>query len=124
MIATIIWVTFDFVGYHQWLEAPDDLAVLRSKHRHKFKCKVWIQVFHDNREIEFFSLQKECRIHVSKEIDLYDVGSCEMAADKILKALRRDYTGRFIAVEVSEDGENGAIVSYGFTIQPAKLPGC
>lgn len=108
----VIWVTFDKVGFHRYPDAPDEVAYLRDRHRHIFKYKVYIQVHHDDREIEF---------HMFKNwmVSLYDQGalevdhkSCEMLAQDLMDQILAKYncSNRIVAVEVSEDGECGAVI--------------
>ena len=107
-----IWVTFQKPGFHRYPAAPDDVSYLQSTHRHLFKFKVTISVEHADREIEFHmflnwleSLYKDT-LHI-------DYKSCEMLAHDLLNIIDTTYPGRFIEVEVAEDGECGAIVSKG-----------
>ena len=106
-----IYVTFDRVGFHCYPNAPDEVAYLRERHRHLFKFKVEINVEHNERDIEF---------HMFKSFveDLYPVGecqgkSCETMASEIACHISSKYPNRYITVEVSEDGECGAKVTYG-----------
>ena len=48
------------------------------------------------------------------EAGAYNYGemSCEHIAEKFISEIRKRYPGRIVEVSVSEDGENGAIVSY------------
>jgi hypothetical protein len=52
----MIWVTFQRAGIHRYPDAPDDVGYLANNHRHQFKFKVSIEVFHMNRELEFHQL--------------------------------------------------------------------
>jgi hypothetical protein len=109
---TKIWITFAIPGIHCYPQAPEDVAYLRSPHRHLFKFKVTVEVFHDDREIEFHQLLNWCRSQYAANLSV-DYKSCEMMARELLHRLRQySTTSRFIEVEVSEDGECGAIVSF------------
>ena len=60
---SMIWVTFRREGIHCYPEAatnPDleDVAFLSNPHRHMFHFKVWIDVKHDSREIEFIQFKR------------------------------------------------------------------
>ncbi len=112
MAQRMIWVTFSKEGIHCYPDAPDDVAFLRHPHRHLFQFKVWIEVFHNDRDIEFIQFKRRLEA-------LYDTGtlnlrdkSCEMIADELHGWLNQDYPNRAMAIEVSEDGENGAIIQY------------
>jgi hypothetical protein len=94
--------------FHHWPDAPDAVAFLRNLHRHDFKIRIEDRVRHGDREVEFFIRQRQ----VEELLDQNELGvdaivrskSCEMLAEEILKL-----TGAS-AVEVWEDGENGARV--------------
>jgi hypothetical protein len=107
---SMIWVTFDKVGFHHYPGAPVEVAYLRHPHRHVFKFRVSISVFHDDREIEFHMFKRWLT-------SLYDTGelnvdhkSCEMLAQDLEQAIQKKYNcvKRYITVEISEDGECGA----------------
>ena len=63
-----IWVTFSKEGVHFYPGADkdpklatgdwDDVGFLGYKHRHIFHFKVWIEVFHDDRDIEFIQFKR------------------------------------------------------------------
>ncbi len=62
-----IWVTFQKEGIHMYPGADtdpklatggwDDVSFLGVPHRHIFHFKVWIEVFHDDRDIEFIQFK-------------------------------------------------------------------
>lgn len=106
-----IWVTTQVVGYHAWPLAPNDVKFLRDQHRHVFHIKVGMNVS-ESRQLEFF--QEKRRLHTymdaiflprSDEEIRFGSKSCEEIASEIL-----DFDSNYDWVEVSEDGENGAIV--------------
>lgn len=105
-----IYVTFELEGFHAWLDAPDEVAFLRHEHRHLFKYKVAISVVHNDRDIEFFLFKNEL-VKACTDGTINLQGSCEMRAEVISGYLLFKYPGRAFTVEVSEDGENGAICS-------------
>ena len=108
-----IFVTTQFEALHSWSDAPQSESFLRNSHRHQFKVRLQIQVTGDDREIEFFALKKKLDKTIEATINKNDAGSCEQIARRIIKGLGNiyfDLTGRKIVCEVSEDGENGAIV--------------
>jgi hypothetical protein len=104
-----VWCTFEFEGFHRWAGAPDSVEYLRTKHRHLFKCKVWVEVRHEDREIEFITLKHDCQKALGV-LDIERVGSCEVVAGTILMELKKIYPKRMMMAEVSEDGECGARV--------------
>lgn len=108
---TSIYVTSSFIGFHRWPEAPDEVAFLRSTHRHVFKVRVELAVTHDDRQLEFFIVKRELDALLALRNDT-DLGasSCEHLAKMIMAFLSLDEDKKVLQVEVSEDGENGAIV--------------
>ena len=54
-----IWITTSMEGFHAYPDAPDEVAFLRNRHRHLFHFRVYIEVFHDDREIEFFMFKRD-----------------------------------------------------------------
>ena len=107
---TSIWVTFARHGIHCYPEAPFEVAYLRQPHRHLFQFKVSMPVFHDDREVEFHMLQNWIARQYETGVLNFDYKSCEMLAHELASALVDKYA-RSITVEVSEDGECGAVVS-------------
>jgi hypothetical protein len=108
-----IWVTFAKHGIHRYPTAPDEVAYLRIDHRHLFKFKVSITVHHDDREIEFHMFQNWLMgLYEAGDLKL-DHKSCEMIASDLITMIEGKYdcTSREVKVEVSEDGECGAVVS-------------
>jgi hypothetical protein len=102
-----VWVTHRFAGYHQWPDAPVERAYLRNRHRHLFHVKVTVSVAHDNRDVEFHDLLDS----VAAACDFLEqpLGSCEMIAAALAKNVQAAWPGRRVSVEVSEDGECGAV---------------
>ncbi len=96
-------------GTHCWPEAPQAVEFLRNEHRHVFHVEAEIQVFHDDRDLEFFLVQR----YLNKALDeIFAVNnkriSCEEIANELRIKLEARYPGgRKINVRVSEDGENG-----------------
>jgi hypothetical protein len=104
-----IKVSFEFEGIHNYVNAPIEVSFLRLPHRHLFKCSAKIEVFHEDREIEFILakryLKSQCEYDLSGK-------SCEQICKYFIEAIILKYGDRSIVVEVSEDGENSAIVEY------------
>lgn len=112
-----IFVTDEFVGYHQWWDAPSEVLYLRDKHRHLFKVRVEVGVEHADRQIEYHMLKRQLpsflpRVDANANGERYFGGmSCEDIANSTLLNLIDVYPKQtYYAVEVSEDGENGSIV--------------
>lgn len=111
-----IWVTFKREGIHKYpaaLEDPKlaDVKFLGYPHRHMFHFKVWIEVFHDDRDIEFIQFKRWLESLYQGTLEL-DYKSCEMIADELADQIQTKYPGRRVSIEVSEDGENGCDIIY------------
>ena len=119
-----IWVTFSKEGIHFYPGADTnpatatgdeyDVSFLGYKHRHIFHFKVWIEVFHDDRDIEFIQFKRWLEALYQGTLEL-DYKSCEMIADELAHQIQIKHPGRHIRIEVSEDGENGSFITYNVT---------
>lgn len=112
-----IWVKFRKEGIHKYpaaLELPElaDVSFLGYPHRHEFHFHVEIEVFHDDRDIEFILFKRELESLYSQGTLQLDYKSCEMLADDLSIYIKDKYPGRSLKITVSEDGENGATVYY------------
>lgn len=117
-----IWVKFKKEGIHKYpaaLDDPklatgdwDDVSYLGYPHRHIFHFKVSIEVFHDDRDIEFIQFKRWLeRLYDQGTLEL-DYRSCEMISDALVEKINQRYPGRRITIEISEDGENGSYTEY------------
>jgi hypothetical protein len=115
-----VWVTFQREGIHCFPAAATDpkladVAFLASPHRHIFHFRVAIDVFHDDRELEFIQFKRWLEaLYVNTVLQL-DYKSCEMIADDLYTQIAAKYPNRDVHIEVSEDGENGCYVEYNCT---------
>jgi len=117
-----IWVTFKKEGIHKYPAALDDpklatgdmydVSFLGYPHRHMFHFKVGIEVFHDDRDIEFIQFKRWLESLYSDGIVYLDYKSCEMISDDLAEQINKRYPNRKIEIEISEDGENGSISRY------------
>lgn len=105
-----VYCTTRFTAMHAWDDAPDEVAFLRSPHRHEFHVRLSVEVDHDDRDIEFIMLKRALDGFIAARI-LGTDRSCEQYASAIRDHFAEQYPGRAITVDVSEDGENGAIVT-------------
>ena len=120
--AKMIWVTFRKEGIHKYPAALDDprlatgdrmdVSFLGYPHRHIFHFKVAIEVFHDDRDIEFIQFKRWIEDMYSEGTLKLDYKSCEMMSDDLYVAITKKYPGRKIEIDVSEDGENGSHAVY------------
>ena len=118
----MIWVTFRKEGLHKYPAALDDpklatgdeydVSFLGYPHRHMFHFKVAIEVFHDDRDIEFIQFKRWLEKLYNEGTLQLDYKSCEMMADDLYKQIKDKYAKRDVRIEVSEDGENGCEIYY------------
>jgi hypothetical protein len=119
-----IWVTFTKEGIHKYpaaLTDPNlatgdeyDVSFLGYPHRHTFHFKVWIEVFHDDRDIEFIQFKRWLEKLYSEAVLQLDYKSCEMIADDLAKVINERYPERWVNISVAEDNENGCEMSWEF----------
>ena len=109
-----ILVTFQLEGLHKWPDATQHPGVefLANEHRHMFHFRVDLQVWHDDREVEFILFKRELSGLYDKGTLELDYKSCEMMADELADYIKLQYPNRDLVVEVSEDGENGCRIEY------------
>ena len=123
-----IWVTFQKEGIHKYPGADtdpryatgdwDDVSFLGYPHRHTFYFRVWIEVFHNDRDIEFIQFKRWLeRRYTSVEKGLEDAlqldyKSCEMIADDLAQVIQKKFPGRWLKISVAEDDENGCEIEY------------
>ena len=117
-----IWVTFRREGIHKYpaaltdpkLKTGDeyDVSFLGYPHRHIFHFRVAIEVFHDDRDIEFIQFKRWLENLYGKGTLELDYKSCEMIATDLYQQINSRYPNREITIDVSEDGENGATMTW------------
>jgi hypothetical protein len=118
----MIFVTFQKEGIHMYPAAATDPALktgdeydvsfLGTPHRHIFHFNVAIQVFHNDRDIEFIQFKRWLEnLYKAGTLEL-NYKSCEMISDDLYEAIANRYPERDIEITVSEDGENGATIYY------------
>jgi hypothetical protein len=117
-----IWVTFQKEGIHCYPAAVSDPALatgdeydvsfLASPHRHIFHFQVWIDVVHNDRDIEFIQFKRWLENLYRDDTLQLDHKSCEMISDDLYLQIAQKYPDRGVWIEVSEDGENGALIKY------------
>ena len=112
-----IFVTFQKEGIHCYPDALTneslkDVSFLGHPHRHMFHFKVYIEVFHDDRDIEFIIFKRWLESLYADEVLQLDNKSCEMIAYDLHKQITSRYPVREVWIEVSEDGENGCFIKF------------
>ena len=126
-----IFVRFQKEGIHKYPAAATDPALatgdeydvsfLATPHRHIFHFDVAIEVFHNDRDIEFIQFKRWLENQYSQGILQLDYKSCEMISDDLYEVIATRYPDRSIAIQVSEDNENGAHIVYNTTTNLHKL---
>jgi hypothetical protein len=123
-----IWVTFRKEGIHKYPAAATDpnlatgdeydVSFLASPHRHIFHFRVWIDVFHNDRDIEFIQFKRwlenlySSNNNNSSSVLELNYKSCEMIADDLYIQIAARFPERAVWIEVAEDGENGCLIKY------------
>jgi hypothetical protein len=108
-----VWCTLQLEATHNWPECPfEEVDYLRVPHRHLFFIKAYANVHHDDRDVEFIKLKhsvteylKEHYWNEQKKLHVLGKTSCEMLASELCTVFNLS------RCEVSEDNENGAIVT-------------
>lgn len=113
----MIWVKFQKEGIHKYPaaltdEKLKDVEFLGYPHRHIFHFTVSIEVFHNDRDVEFILFKRELENLYGTGTLSLDYKSCEMISDDLYGYILSKYPGRDIEIEVSEDGENGSRIYY------------
>jgi len=117
-----VWVTFQKEGVHLYPAAAndpllatggwDDVSFLGVAHRHIFHFRVAIDVFHDDRDIEFIQFKRWLEsLYATNTLEL-NHRSCEMIAEELAQEIHNKYPNRSITITVAEDNENGATMSF------------
>ena len=119
---SMIWVTFAREGIHKYPAALDDpklatgdeydVSFLGYPHRHIFHFRVAIEVFHDDRDIEFIQFKRWLTKLYNEATLQLDFRSCEMIAEDLYQVITTRYPGRAIEIEISEDNENGCNIKW------------
>ncbi len=121
-----IIVKFELEGVHHYPSAPEAVGFLRSNHRHMFHLEFRIQVFTNERELEFVQVKHKlapaCAHYFATQVNGHST-SCEKIAEGVRKlAINLFPRGkiqvvakgeklpsyrRLVHVKVMEDGESG-----------------
>lgn len=107
----VVFCTLQIEGIHSWPGCDiEEVSYLKDPHRHMFHIKAYKEVSHADRDTEFIKLKHQIEQNLLgfysgkyKCADFNDM-SCEHIAEHLIKMFNLS------ACEVSEDGENGALV--------------
>jgi len=108
-----IFCSLQIDGVHRWDDCPiEEMEFLKNDHRHMFNIKAYKTVYHDDRDVEFIQFKHEILdflkgkyYNPSFRSHYFGGKSCEMLAVELIDHFD------LLKCEVSEDGENGAIVT-------------
>lgn len=119
---SMIWVTFNREGIHRYPAALTDpklatgdeydVSFLGHPHRHIFHFRVAIEVFHDDRDIEFIQFKRWLTSLYNSATLALDYKSCEMIAEDLYAQISTRYPDRTVEIEISEDTENGCNIKW------------
>jgi hypothetical protein len=112
MITKEVYCSLQVEGLHCWPGCPiEEVSYLRDPHRHLFHIKAYVSVTHGDRDVEFIVLKHWIQDYLKggyydDALHLHDFGSrsCEMIAEELIHEFGLS------RCEVSEDGENGAVL--------------
>jgi len=117
-----IWVTFQKEGIHKYPAAATDpklatgdwldVSFLGVPHRHIFHFRVEMEVFHDDRDVEFIQAKRWMESWYQDGTLALDYKSCEMMAKELYEKCSKQWPDRDYVIEVSEDGENGCRIVF------------
>jgi len=126
MEKSMIWITFNKEGIHMYPAAASDpklktgdeydVSFLGTPHRHIFHFKVYIEVFHDDRDIEFIQFKRWLEKLYSEGTLQLNYKSCEMISRDLHATIKARYPNREIWISVSEDNENGCFIKFPSTL--------
>lgn len=107
----VVFCTLQVEGIHSWPGCNiEEVSYLKDQHRHMFHIKAYKKVTHADRDTEFIKLKHGIKLHFSGFYSArykcanFKNMSCEHIAEHLVE------TFKLTACEVSEDGENGALV--------------
>lgn len=113
-----VYCTTRFEAFHAWPDAAtydDEVAFLADRHRHEFCVRLDVAVTHDDRDIEFILLKRELEAFIDAELVDPTTRDIDRSCEQIATEIATHFHNRFdapVRVDVSEDGENGAIVTH------------
>ena len=71
-----------------------------------------VTVTHNDRDIEFIQFKRWLEKLYNEDVLDLDYKSCEMMSDDLYMQIANRYPNRDVKIEISEDGENGALIEY------------
>lgn len=121
-VKKFIYTTIQKEGYHCFPEAGTDpnyktgngydVSHLANKHMHYFFIKVWLEVNHSNRDVEFIQFRRWLESLYNGDILDLDNKSCEMIAEDLFNIISLRYPMQDVKIDVAEDNINGALLEF------------
>lgn len=110
--STEVFCNLQVEGLHYWLNCDiEEVAYLSLPHRHVFHITAFVDVSHDDRDVEFIKLKHNIKSYLEQkycnnDMNLHNFGgkSCEMIGKELMSEFN------LTKCIVSEDNENGSIV--------------
>ncbi len=90
----------------------DDVSFLANPHSHYFHFEVTVEVFFNDRDIEFIQFSRWCQRLYEQGALVLNHQSCEMLAESLIQNIVAQYPNRDVKVTVLEDNINGATLAY------------
>lgn len=122
MIKRWIEVQFQKEGLHYYPGADIDPALatrdeydvsfLGREHFHYFFFTVRIEVFHNNRDLEFIQFRRWLENLYNQGTLQMDHQSCEMLAEALHAKVSERWPGRDMMISVAEDNINRAVLEF------------
>jgi hypothetical protein len=97
---------------HYWPDAPKIVSHLRNKHRHTFYFETTVQVYHGNRNLEFYMVRDFIQTKLDKLSHDIQSTSCEQLGILVIELIHTKYGDRSVTCVVSEDQQNAAKIVY------------
>lgn len=105
----LVYCQLQVEGTHNWPSCHiQEVEYLKYEHRHIFHIKAEVNVYHNDRDIEFIWLKHQIQSYLRNEyfidwrgLHVFGAKSCEMLAEELIGVFN------LTACEVNEDGENG-----------------
>lgn len=107
-----VFVTLRVVGFHCWPDAPAVVSYLAARHRHVFGIRVEWAVDHEERQVEFHIAQGWIRDALVSAFGMEPMEFGGRSCETIAQLLWDRLEVKPVSVEVNEDGENGAVLSW------------
>ena len=108
-----VFCSLNVEGIHRWDGCPiEEVKYLKDDHRHLFGIKCYVEVTHNDRDVEFIELKHKVHAYLKdkyynniKRIHYFGSMSCEMIAEELINEFNLS------KCEVNEDNENGSILT-------------